>query len=81
MKPPLATYSCPVCEREIELEADEYTAECVCGALLELDADAEYVNGSWHDCSHLIVRDDGAQDRLMARADAIYDERAQEGRL
>jgi hypothetical protein len=53
---PKQILECPMCGAEIEFAPEEKLKFCgECGALLELDADAEFRDGSWHDLSKVIV--------------------------
>jgi len=51
------SYVCPNCDEWIEIlpttEKDKFACPW-CGQLLQLDADAEFTNGSWRDLSKLI---------------------------
>jgi uncharacterized protein YlaI len=43
-------YICPVCKDEIEVDTNENNLKCLsCNALLRVDTDAEFLDGSWHD--------------------------------
>jgi hypothetical protein len=49
-------YDCPQCGAEIEFAPEDRLRFCGdCGALLELDADAEFIDGMWRDLPKVIV--------------------------
>jgi hypothetical protein len=50
-------YEAPCCGAEVEFAPEDKLKFCRdCGALLELDADAEFLDGTWHDLSQLLER-------------------------
>lgn len=58
MKPPHHDYECPVCNEWVEILAttDAGNFRCPwCNERLRLDADGEFVDGSWKDLSKLVT--------------------------
>jgi DNA-directed RNA polymerase subunit RPC12/RpoP len=55
-------YDCPQCGAEVEFTPEDGLKFCRdCGALLELDADAEFIDGMWRDLSKVIVHKQEAE--------------------
>ena len=50
-------YESPCCGIEVEIDREDKSVFCPgCHKLLDVDVDAEFVNGSWHDLTKLVER-------------------------
>ena len=58
------TCSCPTCDEDIDLDYSENQIECLdCGDVFRVDADFEFSDGMWRDCSTL-KRISGREEKL-----------------
>jgi DNA-directed RNA polymerase subunit RPC12/RpoP len=50
-------YSCPVCQDDVRVADNTHWITCTgCGSRLEVDRDAQFEGGMWHDLTKLISK-------------------------